>query len=190
MMQNSIKLFTCPRIPGSLRLSKSACSSNYVKSKKIDGFERWPHCQNCAVGQKNSNQSDVSKPIKANNSRKKVLTNRCIRCNKASDRIIYKTLCINCANRQTELFRGSNARGASNIKLKLFVIQLNTNKKITKNVCTNLIEYIYATLLVNNSIHIKWPDLNTPILQPIAVGSGRKYLPLVYKQKLLATKQS
>jgi len=49
-------MFTCPRMPGGLRLSSQGCASSYQRGKKSEPWEIAHHCQGCEIGAGNAGE--------------------------------------------------------------------------------------------------------------------------------------
>lgn len=100
---------------GALRatLSPASCGDNFVQGRCLA-------CLNCSVGK---GHAGGVKPIVSGRGRhtaflddvrislREAISKRCVRCDESTGRLIAKSLCINCYNRQREVVVGRNAKG-------------------------------------------------------------------------------
>ena len=100
-MDEDLGLFTCPRMPGGLRLMPKSCASYYIAGKRAEPWETVHHCQGCEIGARHAGESVVAKPVE----------HHCAACGSPSPRMIFGVVCVSCFNRLAEAIRGRNARG-------------------------------------------------------------------------------
>ena len=108
-----MELFTCPSIPGNLRLTAISCSNQWKRSaeKKPGKGEVLFECRGCEIGAKNSGESFVSDLRKPSE-----VDRICCRCHRHAKNFVYKRLCISCYNRGLEVLKGVNAKGSKPVK--------------------------------------------------------------------------
>ncbi|UIS74683.1 hypothetical protein [Morganella phage Mecenats66] len=95
------KVFFCQRLNATL--SPESCSRMFCQAKGIDQPETSiAACKGCPIGAEHSGSRVVTEVIPKN---------ICIRCFKASSRIVKSMLCVSCANRQYEYLKGRNSQG-------------------------------------------------------------------------------
>jgi hypothetical protein len=103
-----MELFTCER--QNMRLTAAGCSRLWLSAQnKDDSPKPWEGraaCVTCSIGAKNSGRtvSPVAEVVA-------LLSKICPRCERLTDRLIRKQLCVSCYNRQCEADRGKNAKG-------------------------------------------------------------------------------
>lgn len=100
-MDEDLGLFTCPRMPGGLRLMPVSCAANYRAGKRAEPWETTHRCQGCAIGARHAGESVVAKPVE----------HHCTACGAPSPRLVFGVVCVSCFNRLGEALRGRNARG-------------------------------------------------------------------------------
>lgn len=98
-------IFTCPNMPGGLRLSVASCADSYRRGKTAQAWQTLHHCKGCAIGALHAGEAPpVEKP-----------RYRCS-CGAQSTRLIQGVLCVSCYNRLAEALKGRNARGKRPLK--------------------------------------------------------------------------
>lgn len=102
-------VFDC--LPLRASLSRSACADNYLVGRCMP-------CLNCPVGRRHANGA---RPKAAKRGLldddcliglRDALAKRCVRCGGQVTRLIARGLCPSCSNRQGEVLKGRNAKGA------------------------------------------------------------------------------
>lgn len=104
-----IKLFTCPNLPGNLRLSPLTCGKRWHAARAdcvMGGV-----CGECDIGRKNAGASTPK-----GRRRKFGISNFCVRCHRGARRLVQRLLCVSCQNRQYEYLRGRNAKGTQPVR--------------------------------------------------------------------------
>ena len=107
----SIEMFTCPRNPGELRVTRRGCGEMWEKAntgKRPDPWVSARYCYQCPIGAANVG-------AKCGDSAR--LERICTRCHRPTAKFIYERLCVSCTNRQYEYIKGRNARGRRPVKL-------------------------------------------------------------------------
>lgn len=87
-------VFDCERLRA--RLTPSACAANFIKGRCLT-------CLDCAVGRDHAGPAGAR--LNDAGARK------CLRCSRKAHRLV-RDLCISCYNRESEVLRGTNAKGA------------------------------------------------------------------------------
>lgn len=116
------KFFSCARYG---TMSPASCSKNYVAapdmvrtSGRLDG------CIDCPIGRQHTSPAIVLKQAPSRSS----LTYRqiCVRCRRGNEALLGRmrlvrgqTICVSCYNRESEVRKGRNAKGARPKKCKL-----------------------------------------------------------------------
>lgn len=99
------ELFTCPRHPGGLRLTQTACAALWLRGRAVERLDASSLCHGCPVGARNAQG-----PEKAPSP----LRRACACCGDTERRFVPSSgLCISCYNRQREILRGRDRRGNS-----------------------------------------------------------------------------
>lgn len=103
-----VQLFRCARLLA--ELTPTACAKNHAHARSYQ-------CTTCAIGAYHSAGKDVGPAPVAFDGR--VATGwrpglDCVRCGRRGMRLIRgSTLCVSCYNRELEVLRGTNAKGAT-----------------------------------------------------------------------------
>ncbi|WP_295443001.1 hypothetical protein [uncultured Thiodictyon sp.] len=95
--------FVCPRYPGDLRLSTSACASMWQEGRTALAWGRRFRCRGCALGAAHAGGA-VALPAAPPE-------RECLRCGAAARRLIRRQICLSCYNRERELLTGHYRRG-------------------------------------------------------------------------------
>jgi len=108
-----LKMFTCPNLPGNLRLTANSCSTQWKKASEQKPGKGCPlfECRGCEIGAKNSgvlHPEELRKPCE--------IDRICLNCHKPASSLVYKRLCISCYNRVLEVVKGVNAKGTKPVK--------------------------------------------------------------------------
>lgn len=164
------RFFRCSGLNATL--SDAACSKNYrwamSEYGQREGFR--PQCRGCDIGALHSGIS----PIQMSRSR---FLGRlyCTRCQNPARRLIRKTICVSCYNREREVTVGKNAKGGIPIHAKPFAPatlacyvgdQLETKVRRLDRV-TSRVEAVLAVLRMEpKPVTFGW--LGPPILQEAA----------------------
>lgn len=99
--------FACDRMRASL--TTDACASFWRASNRASDGGR-ECCQRCPMGALHAGEAQAStSPLR--------LTPICARCHRPSSRLIGGHRCVSCYNREREVLRGRNAKGAPPVKL-------------------------------------------------------------------------
>lgn len=102
--------FKCERLRA--KLSTAACSKLYQQAMSPRGLETGQRlqCRGCPLGASHSGAS----PLVASNSRflGQLI---CSRCHENTRRLIRKSICVSCYNREREVMIGKNAKGGAPI---------------------------------------------------------------------------
>jgi len=114
---DTVEMFTCPRMPGGLRLSPASCASSYQRGKKAEKWETAHLCQGCDIGAQHAGEvvaKIVERPM-----------HRCRACGAQSYRLVHGIICVSCFNRLAEALKGKNARGKMPLKWRAYVNAAN-----------------------------------------------------------------
>jgi hypothetical protein len=99
-------------------ISTATCSARYAEALLNPDKERFDPCRRCPVGTMHSSQQPSDAPeddfavahqelVSADHKK------RCTRCGRVASRVIGKTLCPSCWNREREWLKGMNAKGTA-----------------------------------------------------------------------------
>lgn len=139
--------FECTRLHANL--TTSACTGMW-RGANEQRNERYTACRSCFVGATHAGVTNASRsPIRG------ALV--CARCARGATRLINKSLCVSCYNRERELIRGRNARGMVPTKLAplaprtVFYMANGRAQVLRSERTTNSAELIIATL--RDAIH-------------------------------------
>ncbi len=105
-----MKTFVCPRHTGNLTLSTDSCAALWLRAKKAryEPGSTIGICKGCDIGAQHAGRkNEPVVPVVAG----------CVRCHRASLRLVNNLTCISCYNRERELVQGRNARGCKPIHL-------------------------------------------------------------------------
>jgi hypothetical protein len=111
-----LKVFTCERL--NAVLTAESCAKNYTREKA-------PHsCKQCPIGHQNA--AAATRPSNRHTALEASLGLSCIRCERTEAtakryigrfRLVRKyTICVGCYNRQLEVEKGANSKGATPVK--------------------------------------------------------------------------
>lgn len=102
-----VEYFRCTRLLATL--STDGCAGMWREANE-GRSERRALCERCPIGARHAGISDASlAPIRG-----KLI---CARCERPATRLIGAHVCVSCKNREYELLRGYNAKGAFPVKL-------------------------------------------------------------------------
>lgn len=94
--------FECTKLHA--RLSVATCASMWRPANEGHS-ERYSACRSCFIGATHAGVSNAShSPIRG--------ALICARCEESATRLIHHHICVSCFNREREVIRGRNARGA------------------------------------------------------------------------------
>lgn len=90
-------------------LSAEACAGFWRRANH-DGDPARHTCRRCPIGAAHAGEDlATTSPLYG--------TLTCARCHRGAERLVGKTLCVSCYNRQREAIRGRNAKGTRPVKL-------------------------------------------------------------------------
>lgn len=98
--------FACAPLAATLSTATCAARFNEAQSR-----ERFFACKNCPVG---AHHAGKPPPIRSPLNSKRV----CARCLRQAPRVVWGRWCVSCFNRQQEVIKGRNAKGAAPKKLR------------------------------------------------------------------------
>lgn len=102
MVAAVLELFTCPEHPGGLRLTPSACASQFQRAKGANPWDSVYRCHGCEIGAANAG---CPPPPPAPG------RTLCCRCGRTGLRLIRGQICVSCYNREREVRIGKDRRG-------------------------------------------------------------------------------
>jgi len=94
--------FVCPRHAGALLIAPAACARMYARGKKAAPWDAAHLCRGCEIGARHAGEPCAGSPTRGDMT--------CVRCGRASFRLIGACLCPSCYNRQRELVTGRYRR--------------------------------------------------------------------------------
>jgi hypothetical protein len=102
--------FTCPRLHATLTPANCAARHGLALN---DTHGQLTACRHCAIGRvhavgQRANREALSEAVTRIDT---TLAALCVRCGRQSSRLIQKTRCVSCYNREGEAKKGRNARG-------------------------------------------------------------------------------
>nr|USU31063.1 hypothetical protein NG677_17180 [Methylobacterium sp. OTU13CASTA1] len=105
--------FECEKIRGTL--DTATCANRWLGAKNDRDAVRFMACRGCVIGEIHATGVDPLKALRITGERTIVGSpdegRRCTRCGRGGSRLIGKTLCVSCWNRQREFFLKCNAKG-------------------------------------------------------------------------------
>jgi hypothetical protein len=130
-----LKVFTCERL--NAVLTADSCAANYTRANQPAS------CKGCSIGLKHSGGSPMKETQHEVPANQQSLS--CIRCERTEAtatkyigrfRIIKRQHCINCFNREREVIKGANGKGAKPVKhagLRQATITIRLDGKIQEH---------------------------------------------------------
>lgn len=105
MCHHSAETFLCPRQPGALVLSPTACATLWQRGRTAQCDSAAWLCRGCPLGAQHAGVAVAPTPVPTPGQ-------WCVRCGRADLRLIAVSgLCVSCYNREREVRRGRDRRG-------------------------------------------------------------------------------